>query len=63
MLLEVLLSGLGHLDGRQLEALVLETGDDGADKASLNPVRFDSLAFVSRRYRSRDGIGRGQEVV
>ena len=63
MLLEVLLSRLGHLDGRQLEALVLETGDDGADEAALHTVGLDSLAFVSRRYRSRDGIGRGRKMV
>ena len=35
MLLEVLLGGSDHLDARELEAAVLEAGDDGADEATL----------------------------
>ena len=35
MLLEVLLGGSNELDGCELEAAVLEAGDDGADEATL----------------------------
>ncbi len=35
MLLEVLLGGSDELDGRELEAAVLEAGDDGTDEAAL----------------------------
>ena len=38
MLLEVLLAGAGELDGGELEAAVLETLDDGADKSTLYSV-------------------------
>ena len=38
MLLEVLLGGSDHLDGRKLEAAVLKAGDDGADEATLLEV-------------------------
>lgn len=36
MLLEVLLAGGGELDGNELEAAVLEAGDDGANQATLD---------------------------
>lgn len=36
MLLEVLLAGSDDLDGSELEAAVLEAGDDGANKATLS---------------------------
>ena len=35
VLLEVLLAGSDKLDGSELEAAVLEAGDDGADEATL----------------------------
>jgi hypothetical protein len=35
VLLEVLLGGGDELDGRELEATVLEAGDDGTDEAAL----------------------------
>ena len=35
VLLEVLLSGSDELDGGELEAAVLEAGDDGADQSTL----------------------------
>ena len=35
MLLEVLLGGSDELDGGELEATVLEAGDDGTDEATL----------------------------
>ena len=35
VLLEVLLGGSDELDGGELEAAVLEAGDDGANKATL----------------------------
>ena len=35
MLLEVLLGGGEELDGGELEAAVLEAGDDGSDEATL----------------------------
>lgn len=35
MLLEVLLGGSDELDGRELEATVLEAGDDRTDEAAL----------------------------
>jgi hypothetical protein len=35
VLLEVLLGGSDELDGCELEAAVLEAGDDGADEATL----------------------------
>jgi|TARA_R110002003_G_scaffold145_11_gene13433 hypothetical protein len=35
VLLEVLLGGGDELDGGELEAAVLEAGDDGADEAAL----------------------------
>ena len=35
MLLEVLLGGGDHLDGDELEAALLEAGDDVADEATL----------------------------
>ena len=38
VLLKVLLSGRGELDGDELEAAVLEARDDGADEATLGGV-------------------------
>jgi hypothetical protein len=35
VLLEVLLGGADELDGGELEAAVLEAGDDGANEAAL----------------------------
>lgn len=35
VLLEVLLGGSDELDGGELEAAVLEAGDDGTDEATL----------------------------
>ena len=35
MLLEVLLSGSAELDSSELEAAVLEAGDDGTNEATL----------------------------
>jgi hypothetical protein len=39
-LLEVLLSGLDELEGSELEAALLEPGDDLADEVALNAVRL-----------------------
>ena len=44
MLLEVLLAGLGELDGNELEAAVLEAGDDGANEATLGG---ESVCFAN----------------
>lgn len=38
MLLKVLLGGSDELDGSELEATVLEAGDDGSDEAALSTV-------------------------
>jgi hypothetical protein len=38
VLLEVLLGGSDELDGCELEAAVLEAGDDGANEAALGDV-------------------------
>jgi hypothetical protein len=43
VLLKVLLGGRDELDGRKLEAAVLEAGDDGADEAALGRVSKDDL--------------------
>lgn len=42
VLLEVLLGGGDELDGLELEATLLEAGDDVADKATLDAVGLDS---------------------
>jgi hypothetical protein len=42
VLLEVLLGGRDELDGCELEAAVLEAGDDWADQAALGNVRIAS---------------------
>jgi hypothetical protein len=54
VLLEVLLGGSDHLDTSELEAAVLEAGDDGTDEATLYcmlVVRFcffgEPLAIIS----------------
>lgn len=44
MLLEVLLGGSDELDGGELEAAVLEAGDDGTNEAALGV--FVSICFV-----------------
>ena len=54
VLLEVLLAGSAELDGSELEAAVLEAGDDGANEATLGTqlVRcYSAIAghFVCRR--------------
>eukprot|EP00282_Hemiselmis_andersenii_P034816 CAMPEP_0169450186 /NCGR_PEP_ID=MMETSP1042-20121227/13018_1 /TAXON_ID=464988 /ORGANISM="Hemiselmis andersenii, Strain CCMP1180" /LENGTH=153 /DNA_ID=CAMNT_0009561991 /DNA_START=43 /DNA_END=501 /DNA_ORIENTATION=+ len=41
VVLEELLRGASHLHRHELEALVLETRDDGADDATLDAVRLD----------------------
>lgn len=41
MLLKVLLGGSDELDGNELEAAVLEAGDDGADQAALGTRSAD----------------------
>jgi hypothetical protein len=41
VLLEVLLGGSNELDGGELEAAVLEAGDDGADETALKYVSMD----------------------
>jgi hypothetical protein len=41
VLLEVLLGGSDELDGGELEAAVLEAGDDGADETALKYVSMD----------------------
>ena len=46
MLLEVLLGGSDELDGCELEAAVLEAGDDGADEAALERLLVDVLLDI-----------------
>jgi hypothetical protein len=48
VLLEVLLGGGDELDGRKLEATVLEAGDDGTDEAALLDIGQSAffLSFV-----------------
>jgi hypothetical protein len=41
VLLEVGLAGSDQLDGDELEAAVLEAGDDGTDEATLDAIRLD----------------------
>ena len=53
MLLEVLLGGSDHLDGRQLEAAVLEAGDDGADEATLLGVLAMFIMLFVLLFRPR----------
>ena len=48
MLLEVLLGGGDELDGGELEAAVLEAGDDGADQAALGGVSTASPMIDGR---------------
>lgn len=67
MLLEVGLARLGKLDGDELEATLLEAGDDGADEAALDTVRLDAVDAIksvshshmnrSVRHRSRSIVG------
>lgn len=45
VLLEVLLGGSGELEGSKLEAAVLETRDDGADKATLAQDRLAGVGI------------------
>ena len=45
VLLEVLLGGLDHLDTGELEAAVLEAGDDGTDEATLLSMLVVCFAF------------------
>jgi hypothetical protein len=56
VLLEVLLGGSGELDGRELEAAVLEAGDDGADQAAL----FVISCLESQQKNAIDLPGRHQ---
>ena len=49
MLLEVLLGGGDELDGSELEAAVLEAGDDGADQAALESGRSVLLPLLQCR--------------
>jgi hypothetical protein len=53
VLLEVLLGGGDELDGCELEAAVLEAGDDGADKTALGRVSSVSKA----KPRSLNDVG------
>lgn len=51
VLTEELLRGREHLEGDQLEATVLETAEDAADKATLDAVRLDhDEALLSVRH-------------
>ena len=48
VLLEVLLAGSGELDGRELEAAVLEAGDDGTNEATLMSMSVQLLRLLSQ---------------
>lgn len=47
MLLEVLLSGGGKLDGSKLESTLLEAADDGANESTLDTVGLDAIYDVN----------------
>lgn len=47
MLLEVLLSGGGKLDGSKLESTLLEAADDGANESTLDSVGLDAIYDVN----------------
>lgn len=49
MLLEVLLGGLGELEGNKLEATLLEAGDDGADETALDAVGPACKSYICAR--------------
>lgn len=53
VLLELVLSRLGHLEANQLEALLLESGDDLSDQTSLDAIRLDhdESSFVFAHFR------------
>lgn len=60
-LLEVLLGGVDELEGDQLEAALLEAGDDLADEVALNAVRLVG-AVSAGRSRHRSGADLDHDV-